>query len=205
MQVVRPGRNSIQLAIAAKKVLQDTKIGDSIAVDGVCLTVTNFSANGFSADVMPETMSRTTLRELKIGGRVNLERALKLSDRLGGHLVQGHVDGIGHIINKDKYDNAIIYKLRAPGSVLKYVVAKGSIAIDGISLTVIDVTREHFTVSLIPHTAHLTTLGGKREGEKVNLESDLIGRYVEKLCQSGDSNKAAGKLDLDYLSENGFL
>jgi riboflavin synthase len=202
---INRGANSIQLEIAAGKVLEETKIGDSIAVDGVCLTVTRFAAGSFVADVMPETMDKTTLKLLQPGSRVNLERALRLSDRLGGHLVQGHVDGKGIITAREKRDIAIIYKIKAPEEVLKYTIAKGSVAIDGISLTVIDVTRDYFTVSLIPHTAHLTTLGDKNTGDQVNLESDLIGRYVEKLLQSGQGESANKGLNMNLLSEHGFL
>lgn len=204
VQGIQRGNNSFKINIAARKVLQDTKVGDSIAVDGVCLTVTKYEAGHFLADVMPETMEKTTLKLLKNGSQVNLERALRLSDRLGGHLVQGHVDGIGTIAQKDKNDIAIIYKINAPPAVLKYTVTKGSIAIDGISLTVIDVTSDYLTVSLIPHTAHLTTLGGKNAGKQVNLESDLIGRYVEKLMQTGDDIKEQKGLDMNFLSEHGF-
>lgn len=199
------GQSSIQLGIAAEKVLEETKIGDSIAVDGVCLTVTRFTAGHFTADVMPETMEKTTLKLLKPGSRVNLERALRLSDRLGGHLVQGHVDGTGTIISKEQNDIAIVYKIKAPAAVLKYIVAKGSVAIDGISLTVIEVTGEYFTVSLIPHTAHLTVLGEKNPGKQVNLESDLIGRYVEKLMQTGDGSQDKSGLNINFLAEHGFL
>ncbi len=202
---INRGQNSIQLGIVAEKVLAGTKIGDSIAVEGVCLTVTRFTAGGFMADVMPETMEKTTLRLLKPGTRVNLERALRLSDRLGGHLVQGHVDGMGTIIAKEKKDIAIIYKIRAPEEVLKYTVAKGSIAVDGISLTVIDVTSDYFTVSLIPHTAQVTSLGEKDTGGQVNLESDLMGRYIEKLLLTGEGGTKNKGLNMNLLSEHGFL
>ncbi len=163
------------------------------------------TAGQFTADVMPETMEKTTLKLLQTGARVNLERALRLCDRLGGHLVQGHVDGVGTIISREQNDIAVIYKIKAPAAVLKYVVAKGSVAIDGISLTVIDVTEDYFTVSLIPHTAHLTVLGGKGAGKQVNLESDLIGRYVEKLMQTGDDTKEPNRFSMNFLSEHGFL
>lgn len=202
---INRGQNSIQLGIVAEKVLAGTKIGDSIAVEGVCLTVTRFTAGSFMADVMPETMEKTTLRLLKPGTRVNLERALRLSDRLGGHLVQGHVDGMGTIIAKEKKDIAIIYKIRAPEEVLKYTVAKGSIAVDGISLTVIDVTSDYFTVSLIPHTAQVTSLGEKDTGGQVNLESDLMGRYIEKLLLTGEGGTKNKGLNMNLLSEHGFL
>jgi riboflavin synthase len=178
---IKRGQQSFSLSIKAAKVLEEVKLGDSIAVNGVCLTVTGYSGASFEADVMPETYQRTTLKTLKSGSPVNLERALRLSDRLGGHLVQGHVDGIGTIINKSVEDIAILYGIEAPAEILKYVVKKGSIAVDGVSLTVVEVDNNRFSVSLIPHTAKLTILGWKREGDPVNLETDIIGRYVEKL------------------------
>lgn len=200
------GANSIKISISAHKVLEDVQIGDSIAVNGVCLTVVEYSSSYFVADVMPETVAKTNLKELKTNSIVNLERALSLSTRLGGHLVQGHVDAIGTIIKKENLDIAIIYKIKAPDEVLKYTVPKGSIAIDGISLTVVDVFTDSFTVSLIPHTAHNTTLGSKEPGATVNLESDIIGRYVERLLffnQNEKENQSA--LNINFLAENGFL
>ncbi|HZK43575.1 MAG TPA: riboflavin synthase [Syntrophomonadaceae bacterium] len=200
------GTHSFQINIGAKKVVEDVQIGDSIAVNGVCLTVIEFSKNYFVADVMPETLNKTNLKELKGSSVVNLERALSLGDRLGGHLVQGHVDAVGTIKLKEKLDIAIIYKIAAPKEVLKYTVPKGSIAIDGISLTVVDVFADSFTVSLIPHTAQNTTLGYKEPGITVNLESDIIGRYVEKLLgvnSSQDQNKSS--LNQSFLIENGFI
>jgi riboflavin synthase len=169
---IKRGQQSFSLSIKAAKVLEEVKLGDSIAVNGVCLTVTGYSGASFEADVMPETYQRTTLKTLKSGSPVNLERALRLSDRLGGHLVQGHVDGIGTIINKSVEDIAILYGIEAPAEILKYVVKKGSIAVDGVSLTVVEVDNNRFSVSLIPHTAKLTILGWKREGDPVNLETD---------------------------------
>ncbi len=185
--------------------LEDVKTGDSIAVNGVCLTVTEHSRSHFTADVMPETYERTTLKSLSSGSQVNLERALRLADRLGGHLVQGHVDGIGTIINKTPRDIAIIYRIKAEPNILRYVVGKGSIAVDGISLTVVEAGEESFTVSLIPHTANLTVLGWKGEGEKVNLETDIVGRYVEKLTVKSSREKTAKGIDYNYLAENGFI
>lgn len=153
---------------------------------------------------MAETIDRTTLQHLQSGSRVNLERAAALGDRMGGHLVQGHVDGVGTIISKEKLEIAIIYRIKAPPEVIRYTVPKGSIAIDGISLTVIDVRNNSFTVSLIPHTAQVTTLGRKNPGDTVNLESDIIGRYVEKLMTHND-DRSNSNLNLGFLSENGFL
>lgn len=204
---IKRGQQSFSLSIKAAKVLEEVKLGDSIAVNGVCLTVTGYSGASFEADVMPETYQRTTLKTLKSGSPVNLERALRLSDRLGGHLVQGHVDGIGTIINKSVEDIAILYGIEAPAEILKYVVKKGSIAVDGVSLTVVEVDNNRFSVSLIPHTAKLTILGWKREGDPVNLETDIIGRYVEKLWLSGEIKQEQKKKDIDYnyLLENGFV
>ncbi len=200
------GSNSFQIQIIAEKVITDLNIGDSIAVNGVCLTVVQYDKNKFLADVMPETMNKTTLKYLKIGEMVNLERALRLGDRLGGHLVQGHVDAIAVVVQKESLDIATIFRFKAPETVLKYTVAKGSIAIDGISLTVIDVFSDGFTVSLIPHTAHLTTLGFKKAGDMVNLESDIIGRYVERLLTAGgDRTDNDSSLSMGFLAENGFL
>ncbi|MBO8158507.1 riboflavin synthase [Thermosyntropha sp.] len=203
---IQPGTQSFKLTVKAHKVLEDVKTGDSIAVNGVCLTVTQFVVDYFTADVMPETVEKTNLKYLKSGDFVNLERALRLGDRLGGHLVQGHVDAVGEIIKKEAIDIAFIYYIKAPDNVLKYTVPKGSIAIDGISLTVVDVFNDGFTVSLIPHTAQMTTLGLKKAGDKVNLESDIIGRYVEKLLRyEGRDEKVKKTLDLNFLSENGFI
>ncbi len=199
------GKQSFQISVQAAKVLDDVKIGDSIAVNGVCLTVTEHSDSQFTADVMPETYERTTLKTLSSGSPVNLERALRLVDRLGGHLVQGHIDGIGTIINKAPRDIAIIYRIKAEPDILRYIVAKGSIAVDGVSLTVIEVSQESFTVSLIPHTAELTVLSVKREGDKVNLETDIVGRYVEKLLMSSKQENGGKGIDYKYLAENGFI
>ncbi len=185
--------------------LEEVKTGDSIAVNGVCLTVTEHSGSSFTADVMPETYQRTTLKSLSSGSQVNLERALRLTDRLGGHLVQGHVDGIGTIIGKTQDDIAIIYRLQAPSDILKYTVAKGSIAVDGVSLTIVAVDQHSFTVSLIPHTARLTVLGWKRAGDRVNLETDIIGRYVEKLLLNNKIELGKKSIDYSYLAENGFI
>ncbi len=207
VQQIKPGQRSFALSIKAKKVLEEVKLGDSIAVNGVCLTVTGQSGPSFTADVMPETYQATTLKTLKSGSPVNLERALRLSDRLGGHLVQGHVDGIGTIIHKRVEDIAIIFRIEASAELLKYVVAKGSIAVDGVSLTVVQVDKNSFTLSLIPHTAKLTILGWKGEGERVNLETDIIGRYVEKLCLNNEVKQDTQKreININYLAENGFL
>lgn len=195
---------SAQIEIKADKVLGDVAVGDSIAVNGVCLTVVAFDSQHFTADVMPETISKTNLRELKPGSPVNLERALKLGGRLGGHIVQGHVDAIGTIVEKQILEIAIIYRIATEPELLQYVVPKGSVAIDGVSLTVVDVFQDSFTVSLIPHTAHETVLGEKKPGDRVNLESDIIGRYVKHLMNRNHGEERQA-LNLSFLAEHGFI
>ncbi len=205
VMALKRGSNSSQISIQADKVLGDVKLGDSIAINGVCLTVTSFDRAHFSADMMAETLAKTNLRELNSGHRVNLERAARLGDRMGGHLVQGHVDGVGTLIEEQVVDIARVLRFRAPDEILKYTVAKGSIAIDGISLTVVDVFPDSFTVSIIPHTASLTTLGFKKPGATVNLEADIIGRYVERLLKWKGGTKNSTKLSSDFLAEHGFV
>lgn len=201
------GADSARLTIEGEKVLSDVKLGDSIAVNGICLTVVVFNDRFFDVDVMAETLRKTNLEELKPGDRVNLERALQVGDRLGGHIVSGHIDGVGVITRQQREDIAVITEIKAPVEVMKYVVKKGSVAIDGISLTVVDCTNEAFQVSLIPHTAKLTTLGFKKQGDRVNLESDIIGKYVERLLGFGantGSTVSSPGLNLDFLAQNGF-
>lgn len=199
IQGIRRGNRSVVLEVGAAKVLEDTKVGDSIATNGVCLTVTAMGNGGFTADVMPETMERSNLGGLKPGDRVNLERALCLNSRLGGHLVAGHIDGTGRIADRVKDENAVWLTVRAAPEILRYVVDKGSVAIDGVSLTVAYVDEAVFKVSVIPHTQEETTLTGKRAGEVVNLENDMIVKYVEKLMKQPQKG-----LSLDFLQANGF-
>ncbi|MDD2401614.1 MAG: riboflavin synthase [Clostridia bacterium] len=205
------GGKSAQLTIGASKVLENIKQGDSISTNGICLTVTTFTKTTFTVDIMPETMQRSNLNDLKYGSKVNLERALKLDDRLNGHLVSGHIDGIGKIKAIEKDDNATWLTIQAPPNILKYIIEKGSVAIDGTSLTVAsvdNVSNEIFKVSIIPLTREKTTLLSKIIGEKVNLECDLIGKYVERfLVFNEDLNQAEEQktsLDLNFLRENGF-
>ena len=199
------GSQSIRLNIGAVRVLEDVELGDSIAVDGVCLTVVEFSPDQFTADVMPETMDKTTLRYLRAGQKVNLERALRLQDRLGGHLVLGHVDGVGQVVEQTRVDIAVVTRVKAPDEVMRYVLPKGSIAIDGISLTIVDVLADGITVSLIPHTAKLTTLGFKRIGDYVNLEADVIGKYVERLMKADNQTTNGQTWGLDFLRQHGYV
>ena len=173
--------NSGEISIRARTVLEGTKIGDSIAVNGICLTVTSLRPDGFTADVMPETVSRSSLGSANAGDRVNLERAMAADGRFGGHIVSGHIDGTGKIVEMKRDENAVWVKIEAAPDILRYIVGKGSITIDGISLTVAAVTGRDFSVSIIPHTGAQTTLLTRQEGDKVNLETDIIAKYTEKL------------------------
>ena len=181
VEAVAKGSNSAVITIAAVKVLEDTKIGDSIAVNGVCLTVTSISGRKFSADVMAETLRRSSLGSLKHGSMVNLERAMAANGRFGGHIVSGHIDGVGVISSFEKEDNAVWVEIETPAKILRYIVEKGSITIDGISLTVAKLTDSSFAVSVIPHTGEETTLLNRNPGDIVNLENDIVGKYVERL------------------------
>lgn len=193
------------LVIDCQKVLEDVHLGDSIAVNGVCLTVTQFDRSSFTADVMPETVRRTSLAELKKGSPVNLERALTLASRLGGHIVSGHIDGTGEIVKFADEGNAILMTISAGSDLLRYIVEKGSVALDGISLTVASVTDSDFTVSLIPHTREVTNLGSKKQGSPINIETDVLGKYVEKMLQGQrEPQHPQSTLTLDFLRENGF-
>lgn len=200
------GRDSAVLRIRACKVLTDVKPGDSIAVNGVCLTVTSFDTVGFTADVMHETLNRSSLGALQPGSRVNLERAMPANGRFGGHIVAGHVDGTGQVIQIRKDDNAVWYTISAQPEVLRYVVEKGSIAIDGISLTVASVSAADFSVSVIPHTVAVTNLGDRRAGDMVNLENDMVGKYIEKFMLNRNETVQSEKTQLtrEFLSRHGF-
>lgn len=203
---VAEGSLSAVITIQASKVLEGSQAGDSIAVNGVCLTVTSIHGGFFTADVMAETLRRSSLGSLSKGSRVNLERAMPVNGRFGGHIVSGHIDGTGTVVSKIKEDNAVWVKISAPQDILKYIVLKGSVAIDGTSLTVAGLDDSTFSVSVIPHTAKETILLKKGTGDIVNLENDIIGKYVERLIGSID-NKDAGSspaLTMDFLLENGF-
>jgi riboflavin synthase len=199
---IRTGAASVRLTVEATRVLGGTRTGDSICTDGVCLTVTQLAAGRFSSDVIPETLRKTTLGDLKPGSRVNLERALSLSDRLGGHLLTGHIDGTGRIIRRWSEDNALWFAISAGQELLRYLVLKGSVAVDGISLTVAGTGSSDFTVSLIPHTQSETTLPEKQPGTLVNIECDILGKYIEKLVTDGNSRPG---ITLESLARKGFL
>ena len=202
---IRMGAQSAVITIQAEKVMEDIHVGDSIATNGVCLTVTSFDKNSYSVDVMHETLRRTNLGTLKSGSRVNLERAMAADGRFGGHIVAGHVDDPGTITSMEKDDNAIWVTIRTTPAVLKYIVEKGSIAIDGISLTVARVDDKSFAVSVIPHTGANTTLLEKKPGDTVNLETDMVGKYVEKLLRYEESEeKPQSGITMDFLKSHGF-
>ena len=198
---IEHGAKGARLTIQAKTVLEDTRIGDSIATNGVCLTVVSMTGDSFSADVMAESLRRSSLGTLQGGSPVNLERAMAANGRFGGHIVSGHIDGTGTIASQKREDNAVWVKIKTPAPLLRYIVEKGSIAIDGVSLTVAAVTDTAFSVSIIPHTGAQTILLGKKPGDPVNLECDVIGKYVEKLTVPHKT----GGISTNFLAENGFL
>lgn len=198
---------SFVITIQAKKVLHDVHLGDSIAVNGVCLTVTSFSNNHFTVDVMPETVKSTSLRTIKNGSKVNLERAMAARGRFGGHFVSGHIDGTGVIKRKKPYENAVYYEIETNIELIKFIILKGSVAVDGTSLTVFGRTENSFTISLIPHTMSETILGVKGSGDIVNIECDMIGKYVGHFLTDIPGNlnkKEKSTITLQFLEENGF-
>lgn len=197
---------STSLKISTNLNLDSVKIGNSIAVDGICLTVVKLAGQNFVVDVSPETKERTTLRKIKEGQEVNLEFPLKMSDPLGGHFVAGHVDGTGEITAIIAEGNSWRYHFRTAPEITKYLIQKGSVAVDGISLTVVECGREEFSVVVIPHTATKTTLGKKRVGDQVNIEVDLLAKYVEKFLRDREiSAPRQSKIDKAYLAEHGFI
>lgn len=211
LRSVSGGGEMMVLSIGASLIMDDLKIGDSVAVNGVCLTATSLGDRHFTVDVMPETYRNSTLKELKSGSRINLERAMAAGGRFGGHIVQGHVDGTGEIRSVKRNQNAVVFEI-APErrDLFKFIIPKGSITIDGISLTVVTAEAAAFTVSIIPHTLGETVLNHKRPGDRVNLECDVLGKYVDHLLHYGSrsgNEEAAGssKLSHDFLAANGFV
>lgn len=201
IQEIRRQGPSVHLVVQAKKILEDIHVGDSIAVNGICLTATAFTEAGFSADVMHETMSRTSLGNLRKGSSVNLERAMQMNGRFGGHIVSGHIDGTGVIEKIEKDSIAVWYTIRADRRILRYIVEKGSVALDGISLTVASVSAEHFRVSVIPHTQGHTALSEKKVKDIVNIENDCVGKYIEKfLCEE----KGTTGITREFLAKYGY-
>ena len=206
VKAVKKGAKSAELSIEGRKIFDDIHLGDSIAVNGVCLTVTEYSGNIFKADVMNETLMRSSLGSLKTGSKVNLERAMAANGRFGGHIVSGHIDGTGVISDLTKDDIAVWVTIRTTPEILRLIVEKGSIAIDGISLTVARVSEIDFAVSIIPHTGANTTLLMKNKGDVVNLENDITGKYIEKLLGLSKEQevKKESKITREFLTKYGF-
>ncbi|WP_404428423.1 riboflavin synthase [Sutcliffiella horikoshii] len=203
-QIIR-GDQAIILEIEAENVLEDVKLGDSIAVNGVCLTVTTFTSNRFTVDVMPETIRATSLKTLNAGSKVNLERAMIANGRFGGHFVSGHVDGIGTIQDKKRMGNAVYYTISVDDTLSRYFMLKGSVTVDGTSLTIFGVTDNSFTISLIPHTLNETILGGKGKGNTVNIEVDMLAKYMEHLLkQQNGIPSSKSSMSASFLEEHGF-
>lgn len=206
---VRKGSVSSRITFAASVVLGDVHEGDSIAVNGVCLTATDITPKTFTADVMAETMRRSSLGDLRSGDRVNMERAMLCGGRFGGHIVSGHIDGTGTVVSMKREENAVWVTVSAGPSLIKYIVEKGSVALDGISLTVASVSESEFKVSIIPHTASETTLLSKQPGSRINIECDMIGKYVEKLLglnqdSTGNRVESESRITREMLIRNGF-
>ncbi|GEN53472.1 riboflavin synthase [Halobacillus faecis] len=204
LKSVQNKTEALEVNISAKEVLSDVKLGGSISVNGVCLTVTNYTEQTVSFDVMPETYRATNIHELQQGDPVNLERAMAAGGRFGGHLVSGHIDGTGRIVSKKPESNAVYYEIELPEELIHYFVYKGSIAVDGTSLTVFGVDDSKVTISLIPHTMEHTVLGAKGPGDSVNIECDMIGKYVAHFLSGQNKEEPKSSLSKQFLSDNGF-
>lgn len=196
---------AIVLTIQANKILTDVNLGDSIAVNGVCLTVTSYTKQRFSVDIMPETVRSTSLQNLRKGSKVNLERAMGANGRFGGHFVSGHVDGVGTILKKTRVSNAVYYEIELPEELSRFVLFKGSICVDGTSLTVFGKTDHTFTISLIPHTLSETIIGSKDAGDIVNLECDMLAKYIEQFVMMREKNTKSSSLSESFLRDNGYM
>ena len=210
VSAVRPGGQGKRLAVEADFDLNQTKIGDSICVSGACLTAVKIDSRRFEVDISPETLQMTTFNQAKVGQRVNIERALRLSDRIDGHLVSGHIDGVGKIRQRETLGNAIIVTIEVPESLTGYMINKGSVAVDGISLTINTCATGSFSISIIPHTAKLTTIGFKNKGDPVNIETDMLGKYVERFMSArpGRNDVKTEKdsvINKEYLLKTGFI
>lgn len=204
---IRPAAQGKRLAVESDFDLAQTKIGDSISVSGACLTAVKIDGRHFEVDISPETLQMTTFGQAKVGQRVNIERALRLSDRIDGHLVSGHIDGIGEIRQRETLGNAIVVTIDVPETLSKYMITKGSVAVDGISLTINSCDAGSFAVSVIPHTAKLTTIGFKNKGDPVNIETDMLGKYVERFmnARKGEAESHSSRIDREYLLKTGFI
>ncbi|AJD28815.1 riboflavin synthase [Clostridium botulinum] len=202
---IEEGKDFLHISIEGSKVLNPLNIGESVAVNGVCLTVTSFNSNSFTADVMTETLNKSSLGTLSKGSLVNLERAVTLNKPLGGHIVSGHIDGTGEIINMKKEGIATLLEIKAKENLLKYMIPKGSVALDGVSLTLVDIKGKSFTVSLIPHTIEETILVNKNIGDIINIECDVLGKYIYKFMYLKKEEALKNNISLDFLSKTGFL
>ncbi|PKR78119.1 riboflavin synthase [Halalkalibacillus sediminis] len=204
VQQMKQGSESLQLTIGTKKITNDVQLGDSISVNGVCLTVTNFTPDSFDTDIMPETFHQTALRGLTVGSGVNLERAMPADGRFGGHFVSGHVDGLGEIVSRETKDNAEYFHIKVSPELSQYMMMKGSVSIDGTSLTIFGLKNDTLTISLIPHTQDATILTSKKEGDQVNIECDMLLKYVHQLLQPSEENNTSG-VSMEALKNAGFL
>nr|WP_304218263.1 riboflavin synthase [Fredinandcohnia onubensis] len=206
IKAINGSQDSVEMVIKARKILDDVNLGDSISVNGVCLTVTEFTSDGFTVDVMPETVKSTSLRELQRNDDVNLERAMSANGRFGGHIVSGHVDGIGKIVRKEPKGNAVYYEIEIPEELIQFMIYKGSVTVDGTSLTIFGLTKNTFTLSLIPHTLTETILRKKGVGDIVNIECDMLGKYVSQFMRRsfGNEKSTESRITASFLEENGF-
>lgn len=205
IQKIQSQGSTMVLTIQGKKVLDDLKLGDSIAVNGVCLTVTEYNHTSFLVDLMPETFHSTSLSGLQQGSQVNLERAMSSNGRFGGHFVSGHVDAVGQIVKRELKENAIYFDITFPREFNHLILYKGSIALDGTSLTIFGINNDQVTVSIIPHTTKESVLGKKKIGDKVNIEFDMIGKYLYSFLDKNRWQKQEGSISTDFLKENGFI
>ncbi len=206
ISALRPAGQGRRLSIQSDFDLSASKIGDSISVSGACLTVVRLAPRSFDADVAPETFAKTTFGQARVGDRVNLERAMRLSDRIDGHLVSGHIDGTGVIESREPVGNAIVVTFRVAEALVRYLIVKGSVAVDGVSLTINTIEATRFAVSIIPHTAAWTTIGFKNTGEHVNVETDMIGKYVERFLTSGRNPAAPPSgVTMEMLAKAGYI
>ncbi|ADU30066.1 riboflavin synthase [Evansella cellulosilytica] len=204
VKTISQSGDSIVMEIKAKKILQDVHLGDSIAVNGVCLTVTTFNDHYFTVDMMPETVRNTSLKNLTVGSKVNLERAMAANGRFGGHFVSGHVDGVGTIRKKRPEHNAVYYEIEVSSKLRKYMMMKGSITVDGTSLTIFGLSDDTFTISIIPHTIQETIIGDKGPGDIVNVECDMLAKYIEELIIQRTNSNKTGNITESFLKDNGF-
>lgn len=204
IESIRRHSLSASLTVSCRRIMEDIHIGDSIAVNGICLTVTSFSGTEFTVDVMPETIDKTSLKQLRNGSVVNLERAMAANGRFGGHIVSGHIDGTGTVLKIQENEIAVIFTIGASRELLDGIVPKGSVALDGISLTVVEVTDTAFSISLIPHTRTVTNMREKGVGDPINIETDVIGKYVKKYITE-PAERASDTITMDFLAEKGFM